>query len=146
MERINKIYQLCDDKLNDWEKNINGDKALHEADPINANNLTARKKVIIAAINKMVNIFNENNKLIKESNKQQKSEKDMVDLISKNTEIQDDCKKIEQKIKSAKDFSMDIDKVLEQILDPTIQEIKEQYSVKNQSIDECDELFDKANA
>ena len=42
----------------------------------------------------MVNVFNENNKLIKESNKQQKTEREISDLIKKNTEIQEDCQKI----------------------------------------------------
>ena len=70
MERINEIALKCDDKLNDCDKNINGDKNSLEQDPTKSNSLQARKKVIIAAINKMVNIFNENNKLIKESNKQ----------------------------------------------------------------------------
>jgi len=31
-------------------------------------------------------------------------------------------------------------------MDPTILTIKEKYTDKNQAIDECDELFDKANA
>ena len=35
----------------------------------------------------MVNQFNENNKLIKESNKVVKSEKEMSDLIKRNKEI-----------------------------------------------------------
>jgi len=94
----------------------------------------------------MVNVFNENNKLIKESNKQQKSEKEMADLITKNNEIQEDCRKIEDRIEAAKEFSAEIDEVLDGILDPAIPEIKEKYTDKNQSIDECDELFDKANA
>jgi predicted transcriptional regulator len=94
----------------------------------------------------MVNVFNENNKLIKESNKMQKSEKEMSDLIKKNNEIQDDCKKIEDKVSSAKEFATVIDLILDSILDPAIPELKEKYSEKNISIDECDELFDKANA
>jgi peptidoglycan hydrolase CwlO-like protein len=32
------------------------------------------------------------------------------------------------------------------VLDPSIPEIKQKYTDKNKSIDECDELFDKANA
>ena len=64
----------------------------------------------------MVNVFNENNKLIKESNKQQKSEKEMADLITKNNEIQEDCRKIEDRIEAAKEFSAEIDEVLDGIL------------------------------
>jgi len=69
MERINEIFIKCDDKLDECDKNINGDKQQADQDPTKSNTLQARKKVIIAAINKMVNVFNENNKLIKESNK-----------------------------------------------------------------------------
>ena len=49
--------------------------------------MQARKKAIIGNINKMVNQFNENNKLIKESNKVPKSEKEMAELIRRNKEI-----------------------------------------------------------
>jgi uncharacterized coiled-coil DUF342 family protein len=94
----------------------------------------------------MVNVFNENNKLIKESNKGQKTEKEISDLIKNNNEIQEDCKKIEEKVSSAKDFAAEIDLVLDSILEPAIGEIKEKYLYKNQKIDECDELFDTANA
>lgn len=70
----------------------------------------------------------------------------MADLITKNNEIQADCKKIEDKIESAKEFSAEIDEILDSVFDPSIPEIKQKYTDKNQSIDECDELFDKANA
>lgn len=56
--------------------------------------LQARKRGIIALINKMVNQFNENNKLIKEANKVAKNEKEMSDLITRNKEIQEDCNQI----------------------------------------------------
>jgi hypothetical protein len=108
--------------------------------------LQARKKVIIGNINKMVNQFNENNKLIKESNKVPKSEKEMADLIGKNKEIQDDCKKIDDMINSGKTFAQDINVRLDGLIDPTIFNIKDKYTDKNQAIDECDELFDRANA
>ena len=131
MERINEIFIKCDDKLDECDKNINGDKQQADQDPTKSNTLQARKKVIIAAINKMVNVFNENNKLIKESNKQQKSEKEMADLINKNNEIQADCKKIEDKIEAAKEFSAEIDIILDSVLDPSIPEIKQKYTDKN---------------
>jgi len=39
----------------------------------------------------MVNQFNENNKQIKDNNKNPKSEKEMNDLINKNKEISGEC-------------------------------------------------------
>ena len=94
----------------------------------------------------MVNQFNENNKLIKESNKVPKSEKELGDLIKRNKEIQDDCKQIDDMLNLVKTFATDINERLDQILDPIIPGIKDKYTDKNQAIDECDELFDKANA
>jgi hypothetical protein len=49
-------------------------------------------------------------------------------------------------INQGKTFAVDINERLDQILDPTIPSIKDKYTDKNQAIDECDELFDKANA
>jgi hypothetical protein len=71
--------------------------------------LQARKKDIIAAINKMVNMFNENNKAIKESVVKPKSEKDINDLISKNKAIQQDCAQIDSKVAEGKLFATQIE-------------------------------------
>lgn len=49
------------------------------------------KKAIIGNINKLVSQFNENNKLLKESSKQVKTEEALNVLISKNKTIQDEC-------------------------------------------------------
>lgn len=84
--------------------------------------------------------------MIKESNKVAKSERELSDLIKRNKEIQDDCKKIDDMINSGKTFGADINDRLDHILDPIIPGIKDKYTDKNQAIDECDELFDKANA
>ncbi len=94
----------------------------------------------------MVNQFNENNKLIKEANKSTKNEKEVGELILKNKEIEQDCSKIEEKILSSKDFAGEINVRLDSLLNPTIQNIKDQYIAKNQVIDECDENFEKVNA
>lgn len=84
--------------------------------------------------------------MIKESNKVPKSEREMSELIKRNKEIQDDCKSIDEMITSGRAFAADIDQRLDALLEPTIQDIKDKYVDKNQAIDECDELFDKANA
>lgn len=49
-------------------------------------------------------------------------------------------------INSGKVFAADINERLDGLLDPTIPDIRDKYTDKNQAIDECDELFDKANA
>lgn len=94
----------------------------------------------------MVNQFNENNKLIKEANKNTKNEKEVGELILKNKEIEQDCSKIEEKILSSKDFAGEINIRLDSLLNPTIQNIKDKFIAKNQVIDECDENFEKVNA
>lgn len=58
----------------------------------------------------------------------------------------DECKVIDDKINEAKDLAKDIIDRLDVIAEPVIPEIKDKYIDKNQAIDECDELFDKANA
>mmetsp|Transcript_21886 Transcript_21886/g.33965 ORF Transcript_21886/g.33965 Transcript_21886/m.33965 type:complete len:500 (-) Transcript_21886:2632-4131(-) len=149
LERENEFFNNLSSKLAECDKDVNGDRG--ERSPTaddkkdKPKSLQVQKKGIIASINKMVNSFNENNKLIKESNKNPKSEQETMDLISKNKEIQEDCSKIEDKIAEAKDFAQDISDRLDNIHEPTIQDLKDKYNEKNQLIDECDDLFDKAN-
>jgi len=80
LEKDNEISNKVDDRLCECDRDINGDKASEKGPGSDERgkdkplSLQARKKDIIAAINKMVNQFNENNKLIKDTNKNQKSE------------------------------------------------------------------------
>lgn len=64
----------------------------------------------------------------------------------KNKEIEQDCSKIEEKILLSKDFAGEINFRLDSLLNPTIQNLKDQYIDKNQVIDMCDENFEKVNA
>ena len=89
-EKDNDVKFKIEDKIAECDKDINGHKseqAGEEKDASKPPSLQARKKDIIASINKMVNQFNENNKQIKENNKTPKTEKEMNDLIAKNKEI-----------------------------------------------------------
>ena len=144
-EKDNDVKFKIDDKLNECDRDINGHKAEQpgeERDKTKPLSLQARKKEIIAAINKMVNQFNDNNKQIKENNKTPKTEKEMNDLIQKNKDIQAECKAIDDKINDGKVFAAQIDERLNNILDPTIPELDAKYEEKNALIDECDDLFD----
>lgn len=96
LERINEI-QLIEDKLYDEDLNIYGKS---EADTTAESSTLAgegeesiqkMKKSIIGNINKLVSQFNENNKLLKESSKQVKTEEALNVLIAKNKTIQNDC-------------------------------------------------------
>jgi len=146
-EKDNEIKARITDKLADCDRDINGDKAADKRPVTDSKDkeptLQARKKDIIAAINKMVNQFNDNNKQIKDNNKAPKTEKDMTDLIAKNKEIQDDCGKIDDKVNDGKVFAVQISDRLDNILDPTIPEVEAKFVEKNALIDDCDELFDK---
>ena len=162
-EKDNEFVRALEDKLDECDKDVNGDDAERKAEnralmtdqeerkfdggrSEKEKSLQGRKKQIIAAINKMVNLFNENNKLIKESNKVQKTERDMKELIQRNKEIQDDCKFIDEKVNDGKEFAAIIDKKLDMLMDPVIPKIKEKYADKANLIDQCDEAFDKADA
>lgn len=70
----------------------------------------------------------------------------MNELISKNKDIQEDCKKIDEKVNEGKIFAGQIDERLDNLLDPTIPEVQEKYDIKNALIDQCDELFDQVEA
>ena len=95
MEKNNELFHKVEDKIAECDRDINGDKAEKqpgdERDKTKPPSLNLRKKEIIAAINKMVNQFNDNNKSIKDTNKIPKTEKEMNELIKKNQEIQEDC-------------------------------------------------------
>jgi len=84
---------LIEDKLYDEDLNIYGKSDADQT--AETSTLTAdgeesiqkMKKAIIGNINKLVNQFNENNKLLKESSKQVKTEEALNILISKNKTI-----------------------------------------------------------
>ena len=75
--------------------------------------LMKTKKDIIGCINTLVNQFNLNNKLIKDQNKTQKTEKALNDLIDRNQTIQDECDEISTRIEEAKGFGQQIQQRLE---------------------------------
>ena len=81
LERDNEITYKIEEKLTECDQDINADD----------DSLCVTHKLIISAINKIVNRFNENNKLIKESNRSPKTENEMNELISKNIDIQNEC-------------------------------------------------------
>ena len=156
LERENDFVRLLDDKLEACNRDINGDRSEsnrgeysdrgNEGKLDKLKSLQSRKRTIISLINKMVNQFNENNKLIKDANKVAKNEKEMADLITKNKEIQEDCNKIADQIGQAKGFAGEINERLDNPMDPTLLQLKDKFMVKNGVIDECDEVFDSASA
>ena len=94
LERENEFKNSIEDKLLACDRDVNGDskergerssKIIEGEEKTKSLNLV--KKDILTSINKMVNQFNENNKLIKESNKVPKAEREMIELISRNNEI-----------------------------------------------------------
>lgn len=86
LERENEIRHQCDDVLTECDRDVNGDKDGQKSSN-ETKSLQARKKVIVGNINKMVNKFNDINKMIKESNRTPKSEMEMIELIGRNREI-----------------------------------------------------------
>ena len=98
LERENDFINKIHDKLNACDRDINGDKegrgdASEREDSVldKIKSLQSRKKQIISKINSMVGQFTENNKLIKDANKVQRTEKEMGELITANKKIQEEC-------------------------------------------------------
>ena len=152
LEKENEFTNKIEYLLNDCDKDINGLKEDANKGPEQEKDdggraeqkadLVARKKMIIARINKMVNQFNDNNKAIKDSNNVTVTDKEINDLVLENEEIQNECTTIDEKILSAKVFGNEIDERLDSISKPVITDASDKYAAKNKIVDECDELFD----
>ena len=105
------------------------------------------KKDIINKINSLVNQFNENNKMIKDQNKQVKTEQVLNDLIQRNRVIQNDCNDITRSIGNAKETNDEIDERLDKIINKDlIDRMVDKYNKKNDKIKECNGLQTKAVA
>lgn len=105
-----------------------------------------RKKIIISDTNKLVNTFNENNKLIKESNIQPKTDVQIHEIITKNRELQKFCASIDNKITEATDKGVELEAKLDKIPKITIPALTAKYDTKNETIDQCDHIFDQNEA
>jgi putative heme iron utilization protein len=70
----------------------------------------------------------------------------MNDLILKNKNIQDDCSEIMQIIDETKQMSDEIQTRLENIMnEETIEKLKQKYSQKEEIIEECEKMKQKAH-
>jgi hypothetical protein len=100
LEKDNEFITFLYNNLNYCDIETNGDKNSRSQDlPTEDDggyfeskaNLVTRKKIIIQNTNKLVNTFNENNKLIKESNITPKTDVQIHDIITKNRNLQKFC-------------------------------------------------------
>jgi len=154
LEKDNEFRDELEAKTTECDNDINGDKSSRNADQASQDggqpdakmSLIARKKQIIANVNKIVNQFNENNKLIKDSNKSPKTDKEINEIISKSLDLQNFCAEIDGKVSDGKALATEIDERLEAIMKHKIPELAAKYTTKNEVIDECDELFDANEA
>ena len=131
MERSNEIDQL-EERLQEEVEQIGGQKKSEGEADDESDSLHKQKRTIIASINTLVNKFNENNKLIKESAKMDKqqatTESTLNDLIHKNQLIQNDCDNINEEIDNAKQFGQDIqDRLANLINDQILQNLIKNY-------------------
>jgi DNA repair exonuclease SbcCD ATPase subunit len=105
--------------------------------------LQARRKRIIKSINDAVQLFNENNKAVREASKAPKTEREVVELIERNAAIIKTAVGIEFRLTAAKTFAGQIDKRLDVLCNPMVENLRKKYFEKNGLIDDCDDLFDK---
>lgn len=156
LEKDNDFRHILTAKCDECDGDINGDPnspplpvVPHEQDggySEGSQSMIARKKQIISAINKMVNQFNENNKLIKDSNKSPKTDSELNAIINKSKELQDFCASIDKKVTAGKEHAIEIEAKLDAVIDPKIPNAVEKFTEKNNLIDDCDELFDANEA
>lgn len=91
-------------------------------------------------------MFNENNKSVREANKAEKTEREVSDLIEHNSAIVKLAIGIQFSISGAKTFAGQIDKRLEALCNPLVENLRKKYHDKNGLIDDCDDLFERCNA
>lgn len=164
LERENEIMRELVDKLEQCDDEVNADSEMldntTESSPEPSNDFTQtslmarqaggnppslqmRKKSIIKDINENVQLFNENNKAVREANKAPKTEREVAELISRNKEIQGQATRIDDKIQAAREYAEQIQARIDGLTEPLISELRAKYQHKNKTIDECDDLFDK---
>lgn len=78
LERNNEITSKLQGKLDECSVDTNGEEA---------ETLQSQKRAVLDKINKMVTIFNENNKLIKDSNKFQSGDREMAEIVKRNKQL-----------------------------------------------------------
>lgn len=79
--------------------------SLKDNQVMTGDSLQARRKAIIKSINDMVQMFNENNKSVREANKTHKTEREVSDLIERNQNIIQTAMAIEFRLSGAKTFA-----------------------------------------
>lgn len=97
LEKDNQFRDELTMAVDNCDNEVNGDKNARNQDNVkevddgglseSKMNMTARKKMVISNTNKLVNTFNENNKLIKESNIQPKTDVQIHEIITKNNNL-----------------------------------------------------------
>jgi hypothetical protein len=172
LERTNEIFNELTSKLEKCNADINAEKAAEDDDAISPNDiqlnvrdtnlsdslkdnqmadsgslqsLQARRKRIIKAINDMVQMFNENNKSVREASKAQKTEREVSELIDRNHSIIKTALGIDFSVQGCKTFADQIDKRLDVLCNPLVENLRRKYYEKNQLIDECDDVFDRCS-
>ena len=111
LERSNEITSKLQGKLDQCSVDTNGE---------DAPTLQSQKRAVLDKINKMVTIFNENNKMIKDSNKYQKGDREMEEIVKRNKQLQKDCQQIVDDVKTAMDYGAVVDKRIDALLEPAI--------------------------
>jgi seryl-tRNA synthetase len=102
-----------------------------------------RKKVIIKEINDIVNLFNDNSRAVRDS--KNKSEAEIMNLITNNKVIQKQAGEIDARLCRARDFADLIEALLDSLDDALLLRLREKYQYKTSLIDEIGQLHDKCN-
>ena len=85
----------------------------------------------MSQINNLVIQFNENNKSIKDVNKEERNKNELNDLIQSNTFIIEQCNKIDERIAQGIQFGNQISQRLDTLLDQVIMKFKKKFESKN---------------
>ena len=67
-------------------------------------------------------------------------------MIENNQEIQEECEKIDKKIRGGKEFAVEIDDKMNKILNQYIPDTQDKFEDKNKLLGKCDELYDECES
>ena len=103
--------------------------------------LQKTNKMVVDDINRIVNVFEDINEAVLQSNRTPVREAQINELIRRTYQVQDDCKRTDDIINSGLNRAVIINAKLETVLNFTLKRLEEKYTAKNEAVNECDELY-----
>lgn len=96
---------------------------------------------MVSKINSLVTRFNQNNKQVKESDPE--NEREQRELVEQCMALREECQRVKEVIQEGLGFADAIEKRIASIDSEAIPSTKQKFTLKNEAIGQCDELFEE---